>query len=103
MLAPPADRISDPALLVLTSLAEGPKHGYAIMADILAFAGVKLGPGTLYGTIQRLEERKLLQPVQSDDRRQPYELTPDGQRHIREQLRMLQSVTQLGFQRLEAL
>ena len=42
---------SDPTLLVLASLADGDKHGYAMMTDILAFAGVELGPGTLYGAI----------------------------------------------------
>ena len=39
--------MSDPSLLVLASLADGEKHGYAMMADIQAFAGVELGPGTL--------------------------------------------------------
>ena len=50
--------MSDPTLLVLASLAEGDKHGYAMMEDIERFAGVRLGPGTLYGAITRLEERE---------------------------------------------
>ena len=97
------ERISDPTLLVLTSLAEGEKHGYAIMTDVEEFAGVRLGPGTLYGTIQRLEERKLIEAVRSEDRRQPYRLTADGQRHLKEQLTQLRGVTRLGLSRLEAL
>ena len=40
---------SDPTLLVLASLADGDKHGYAMMEDIERFAGIRLGPGTLYG------------------------------------------------------
>ena len=52
--------MSDPTLLVLASLAEGDKHGYAIMIDVEEFAGLRLGPGTLYGAITRLEERGML-------------------------------------------
>ena len=57
--------MSDPTLLVLASLAEGDKHGYAMMEDIERFAGVRLGPGTLYGAITRLEERGWIGPVKS--------------------------------------
>ena len=42
-------RFSEPALLILISLAEGPKHGYSMAEDIEAIAGLRLGPGTLYG------------------------------------------------------
>ncbi len=97
------ERISDASLLVLTSLTGEPKHGYAIMTDIEAFAGVKLGPGTLYGTIQRLEERGLIEPVESADRRQPYRLTAAGLQYVEEQLRWMDSVTRRGLERLEAL
>jgi hypothetical protein len=41
-------RFSDPSLLILASLASGPKHGYAMMEDIAAFCGTQLEPGTLY-------------------------------------------------------
>ncbi|HLK45319.1 MAG TPA: PadR family transcriptional regulator, partial [Acidimicrobiales bacterium] len=50
-------RPNDPPLLILTSLAGGPKHGHALSRDIESFAGVRLGPGALYGAITRLEER----------------------------------------------
>jgi DNA-binding PadR family transcriptional regulator len=69
---------NDPPFLILTSLASGPKHGYALTQDIETFAGVRLGPGSLYGAITRLEQRGLIAPVESDDRRQPYELTAAG-------------------------
>ncbi len=66
-----AMRSSDPSLLIMASLAEGPKHGYAMTRDIEAMAGVKLGPGTLYGAIARLEERGLIEPLETEDRRRP--------------------------------
>ena len=55
--------MEDPELLILTSLASGPKHGYALLQDIASFAGVTLGPGTLYGAISRLEERGLIEAL----------------------------------------
>ena len=71
-------RSRDPALLILASLASGPRHGYALIEDIGQAAGVKLGPGTLYGAITRLEQRGLIEPVESADRRRPYRLTASG-------------------------
>lgn len=93
--------MSDPTLLVLSSLAEGDKHGYAIMADVEAFAGVRLGPGTLYGAITRLEQKGWIRPVSGDDRRQPYTLTATGRTHLSDQLHLLKTIAQTGLQRLE--
>jgi DNA-binding PadR family transcriptional regulator len=93
--------MSDPSLLVLASLAEGDKHGYLIMQDVEAFAGVRMGPGTLYGAITRLEERGWIRPVGPKDRRQPYAITPTGQDHLREQLAALQMVVKTGLARLK--
>lgn len=70
--------MTDPIILILASLAAGEKHGYAIMEDVERFSGVRLGPGTLYGAITRMEERGLISPVESSDRRQPYRVTPLG-------------------------
>ena len=67
--------MTDPTLLVLASLADGDKHGYAMMDDIERFAGVRLGPGTLYGAITRLEERGWIRGLDADDRRRPYRIT----------------------------
>ena len=61
----------DPTILILASLADGDKHGYAIMEDIQVFAGIRLGPGTLYGAICRLEKRGWIRAVKSESRRQP--------------------------------
>jgi DNA-binding PadR family transcriptional regulator len=92
--------MSDPNLLVLASLADGDKHGYAMMTDIEAFANVRLGPGTLYGAITRLQERGFIRPVQSDDRRQPYRLTAAGRRFLEEQLTGMEAVVRAGLRRL---
>lgn len=70
--------LSAPSLLILISLAGGNKHGYAIMQDIAQFSGTRVGPGTLYGAIARLEGRGLVAGVESTDRRRPYRLTPRG-------------------------
>jgi DNA-binding PadR family transcriptional regulator len=91
----------DPTLLVLSSLADGDKHGYAMMDDIHAFAGVRLGPGTLYGAISRLEERGWIRVVGADERRRPYRLTAEGRRHLNEQLFSLERVVKTGLQRLK--
>ena len=93
--------MSDPALLILASLADGDKHGYAMLEDIQRFAGARLGPGTLYGAITRLEQRGWIRAVRSaDERRQPYALTAGGRRHLQEQLSELDHVVKTGLRRL---
>ena len=93
-------RFSEPALLILISLADGPKHGYAMTRDIEAVAGQKLGPGTLYGAIARLEGRKWIEPLPAEDRRRPYKLTGAGQKVLRARLDSLKSMARVGAQRL---
>ena len=92
--------MSDPTLLVLSSLADGDKHGYAMMEDIERFAQVRLGPGTLYGAITRLEQRGWIRPVASGDRRQPYTITPAGRAYLTDQLEQLDKVVKTGLRRL---
>ena len=94
-------RNNDPALLVLASLAEGDKHGYAMMEDIKAFASITLGPGTLYGAITRLEESGWIAPVPSEDRRQPYTLTALGRKSLESELATLDSVLKTALKRLK--
>ncbi len=89
-------------MLVLASLAEGPKHGYAITQDVEAVAGVKLGPGTLYGALSRLEGRGLIEALPSEDRRRPYKITAAGAVALEEQLRVLHRVVDAGLGRLRA-
>ena len=92
--------MTDLALLILASLADGDKHGYAMMVDIERFAGVRLGPGTLYGAITRLEEQGWIVPVKSEDRRKPYRLTADGRSYLEEQMTSLDRLVKAAQQRL---
>jgi DNA-binding PadR family transcriptional regulator len=93
-------RFAEPAVMILISLAEGPKHGYAMTDDIEQVAGVRFGPGTLYGAITRLEGRGLIQRLDSDDRHNPYKLTALGEKALRARLASLQAIARIGQRRL---
>lgn len=84
--------MNDPTVLILTSLSSGEKHGYALLQDIERYAGVKLGPGTLYGAISRLEQRRLIEPVGDAGRRRPYRLTAAGSRELESSLSQMQAI-----------
>ena len=94
------NRWADPPLLVLASLAEEPKHGYAITQDVADTMGVRLSAGTLYAVISRLESRGLIEPLESDDRRRPYRLTAAGARELAEQSERMQQVASVAQRRL---
>ena len=77
---------------VLLALADGERHGYAIMQEVAESTGgqMKMGPGTLYGTIKRLLEARMIEesdqrpdPDLDDERRRYYRLTALGQRAVR--------------------
>lgn len=93
---------ADPSTLVLASLADGPKHGYAITQDVAVQTGVQLGPGTLYGAIRRLEERGLIEALPPDQRRRPYRLTAAGARELAHAAARMRDVAELGLRRLAA-
>ena len=95
-------RFSDPALLILSSLADSPKHGYGMMMDIETMIGIRLGPGTLYGALTRLENAGLIKSMPAEDRRRPYQLTAKGSAALREQLSLLQRLASTGLKRLTA-
>jgi DNA-binding PadR family transcriptional regulator len=95
-------RFSEPALLVLISLADGAKHGYAMTEDIDQMSGVRLGPGTLYGALTRLEARGLIERLDAEDRRNPYRLTAVGERALRARLASIEAVTRAARRRLAA-
>ncbi len=98
--ANPRGQPPEPALLILASLAGGPKHGYAMIEDITAMAGLRLGPGTLYGALVRLEERGLIEPLAGEDRRRPYRLTGLGREVLGEQLASMRQLAEAGLRRL---
>src|SRR5271168_3202767 len=87
---------AEPWLLVLTSLADGPKHGYAIMTDIAAFSGVRMEPGTLYGALARLERRGWVRPLAAAERRRPYQITAAGQEILAGQVTTMQQIVQVA-------
>ena len=84
--------MADRRLLVLASLSDGPKHGYAIQQDIERFARNRLGPGTLYGAIGSLERDGLIKALPGEDRRRPYEITAAGRRALRDELSSMTAV-----------
>lgn len=96
------DRWADPPLLVLASLADEPKHGYAITQDVAASMGVRLSAGTLYAVISRLEARGLIEPLESDDRRRPYRITAAGAEALAQQSERMSKVAALARRRLSA-
>jgi len=100
---PELGHYSDPPLLVLASLASGPKHGHAMIEDIDSISGTRLGPGTLYGAIARLEQQGWIEPLAPEDRRRPYRITSEGLRVLRAKLSTLAQVAQAGLKRLEPL
>lgn len=95
-------RFAAPATLILSSLAEGPKHGWALTKDIEAFAAVRLAPGTLYEALNRLEGLGLIEALPSDDRRRPYKLTVAGAGALQKHLARQKRVVEVGLSRLKA-
>ena len=94
-------RAGEASVLMLVSLADGPKHGYALIQDIRELAGVELGPGTLYGALDRLERLGLIESLPATDRRHPYRITAPGAEALRAHLDSLERVSAAGRLRLQ--
>jgi len=99
---PAMGHFSDPPLLVLASLADGPKHGHAMTKSIEVMAGTKLSPGALYGAIARLEQRGLIEPLPAEDRRHPYKITVSGLAFLKAKLDTISRFANAGLRKLEA-
>jgi DNA-binding PadR family transcriptional regulator len=91
---------SDRSVLILTSLADGPKHGYALIKDIESFAGIKMGPGTLYGSLSKLERAGLVEALPAEDRRRPYRITSAGLVAVRARLTESARIAEFGLGRI---
>ncbi len=101
-MAPPASEPLEGAeLLILESLSDGPKHGYRLTVDIERRHGRRLGPGTLYAALGRLEARGLIRSLEAEDRRHPYEMTDEGAVALAATLRDMASFSAAGLLRLE--
>jgi DNA-binding PadR family transcriptional regulator len=95
-------RFSEVGLLIMVGLAEGPKHGYALMEEVERLRGNRPGPGTLYGAIARLEDADLIEALPEQDRRRPYRLTRSGRAALAAELASLDRVVTTGRTRLAA-
>ena len=93
---------SDRSILILTSLADGPKYGYALIKDIQGFAGVTLGPGTLYRALAKLEQAALVEALPAQDRRRPYRITAAGRDFLSGRLTETARIAELGLRRIAA-
>ena len=93
-------RFSEPAVLIMISLAAGPKHGYAMQDDIAEVSGERPGPGTLYGAIRRLEEHHYIEALPERDRRKPYRLTDAGRAALNAELQRMRAMAGTGLRRL---
>ena len=97
---PEFGRFAEPSLLILVSLSDGPKHGYAIMHDVEAGTGRPMGPGTLYAALARLEEQGMIEPLPPIERRRPYRLTAIGASSLADDLHGLSAFAQKGLRQL---
>ena len=93
---------SDRSILILTSLADAPKHGYALIKDIEDFAGITLGAGTLYGALSMLEKADLVEALPVEERRRPYQITAAGREHLRARLLEAARIAEVGLRRIAA-
>lgn len=97
----PLRRAGEASVLILVSLADGPKHGYALIKDVKQFAGMELGPGTLYGALDRLERLGFVEPLPANERRHPYRITVQGAAALRVHLDSLEEISVTGRLRLQ--
>lgn len=94
-----------PTFHILLALVDGERHGYAIMQEVAARTGdsVRLGPGTLYGSLKRLLEHGLVaeageraDPAMGDERRRSYRITDFGLSVARAEARRLDALVKFA-------
>ena len=99
--------MTEPVLLILLSLADRPRHGYALMKDIEAISGgrVRLSTGTLYGALRRLLEDDWIEPFAQEDasrEKQAYKLTSTGREQLELELDRMRQLMRAASSRLRA-
>jgi DNA-binding PadR family transcriptional regulator len=97
--------MTEPVLLILLSLAESPRHGYALLKDIdaMSFGRVRLSTGTLYGALHRLLENDWIEPFEGADTsrdKRSYRLTAQGRRVLGLEFDRLKQLTRIAAARL---
>ncbi len=105
-VSPESGPLTEPVLLILMSLADQPRHGYALLKDIEAISGgrVRLSTGTLYGALRRLLSDRLIQRFEQEDTsrdKQAYRLTPAGLKALRAELDRMKQLTRAAAARLK--
>jgi DNA-binding PadR family transcriptional regulator len=91
---------NDAQILVLCALSDGPLHGYAINTAIEELTGRRLGPGSLYGALTRLEAKGLIETLEEVERTRPVQLTAEGRRVLEQELRAMARVAAAGLRGL---
>ena len=91
---------NDAQTLVLSALADGPKHGYAINQAIEELTGARLGAGSLYGALTRLEAKGLVETIEAQGRQRPVQLTPEGRAVLEKELRAMAQLANAGLRHL---
>ena len=102
-----ATPMSEPVLLILLSLAEQPRHGYAILKDVEEMSGgrVILSTGTLYGALGRLLDNRWIERFAEDEAsrdRQAYRLTAKGRANLHAEAARVKQLARLASLRLSA-
>ncbi|KAA2255932.1 PadR family transcriptional regulator [Solihabitans fulvus] len=91
---------NDAQTLVLCALANGPLHGYAINTAIEELTGERLGVGSLYGALARLEAKQLIESLDENGRQRPVRLTAKGREVLERELRSMAKVAAVGLRHL---
>jgi DNA-binding PadR family transcriptional regulator len=99
--------LTEPVLLILTSLADQPRHGYALLKDIEILSGgrVRMSTGTLFGALRRLLEDGWIEPFEQVDtarQKQAYRLSTVGRKQLQLELDRMRQLTRAGFARLKS-
>jgi len=103
--------LTEAGYLILLSLSNGPAHGYRIMQVIndIFRSDLRMGPGTLYRTLQRLAADGLIEEVEDKgeegpdpERRRAYRLTAPGLEAAADEVRRLDGLARLGKAQLKA-
>lgn len=99
--------LSEPVMLILLSLADEPRHGYAILKDVenMSAGRVLLSTGTLYGALRRLLEDGWIERAEQDDTARgkvAYRLSGLGRRRVRQEVERMKHMTRLARLRVAA-
>ncbi len=94
--------MTETAYYILLSLTES-RHGYGIMQHVeeLTYGRIRLGPGTIYGTLSKLEKDELILPVSEEDRRKFYKLSKKGEELLQLEMDRLQELIANGKKEME--